>query len=156
MPSLRDLHCSITLSKVNSKLQEFSPTYNDGSVECFVAVPNKAQPFAINLTSSNFIAPGVAMYVFIDGVYQCNRNRQDLKLRKPPDRKALVDFCVRQKEERQKRGGMIAKEWRVEGLDVGKLSLTSQVSNGSDYLKHISCLSVQGMPNELTRSRHRR
>ena len=60
------------------------------------------------------------MYVFIDGVYQCNRNRQNMKLRKPLDRRSLVDFKVRQKEERQKDGSMIAREWTFEELDHGE------------------------------------
>jgi len=57
--------------------------------------------------------------VFIDGVYQCNRNRQDLKLQTPPDGRSLVDFTVRQKEEKQKDGTMIAREWRFEKLNIG-------------------------------------
>lgn len=57
--------------------------------------------------------------MFIDGVYQCNRNRQDLKLQTPPDGRSLVDFTVRQKEEKQKDGTMIAREWRFEKLNIG-------------------------------------
>lgn len=121
MPSLKDLHCCIELSGTDTKLQEFGTTYSDGCVETFVAVPSGPQPFAIRLSSSDFIAPGLAIYVFIDGVYQCNRNRQNLKLRKPPDRRALVDFRVRQKEEKQKDGSMIARDWKFEKLNLGEL-----------------------------------
>jgi hypothetical protein len=121
MPSLKDLHCFIELPGTDNRLEEFETSYSDGCVETFVAVPNEPQPFAVRLKSSNFIAPGLAMYVFIDGVYQCNRNRQDLKLRKPPDRKSLVDFCVRQKEEKQKDGTMVARDWRFEKLNIGML-----------------------------------
>ena len=122
MPSLKDLHCSIELPDTDTRLQEFATKYTDGCVETFVAVPSGPQPFAIRLHSCDFIAPGLSVYVFIDGVYQCNRNRQNLKLRKPPDRKALVDFRVCQKEEQQKDGSMVAREWRFEKLNIGTLS----------------------------------
>ena len=126
MPSLKDLHCFIELTNANGNgnlhLQEFNTTYGDGSVETFVAVPDNTQAFAVRLSSTKFIAPGLAMYVFIDGMYQCNRNRQNLKLRKPLDRKSLVDFVVRQKEERQEDGSMIARDWSFEKLDIGECS----------------------------------
>lgn len=120
MPHLKDLDCSIELSNDSRKLQEFGTTYGDGFVETFVPVPSKPQSFSIHLTSDNFIAPGISMYVFVDGVYQCNRNRQDLKLRKGSDSRSLVDFRVRQKEEKQKDGSMIAREWKFEKLDTSE------------------------------------
>lgn len=89
-------------------------------VETFVAVPSGSEQFAIRLMSNSFIAPGLAMYVFIDGVYQCNRNRQGLKLQNPSYGRPLIDFRVRQKEERQRDGSMTAHEWRFEKLNVGK------------------------------------
>ncbi|KAJ4325172.1 hypothetical protein N0V94_000886 [Neodidymelliopsis sp. IMI 364377] len=122
MPSLKDLTCSIELSDNQEPLQELETVYGDALVETFVSVPKKQQTFTIHLSSNNFIAPGIAMYVFIDGVYQCNRNRQNLKLRKPPDRRSLVDFRVRQMEEQQKDGSMIAREWTFDTLDGGEIS----------------------------------
>ena len=120
MPVLKDLKCSIELSESQRTLQEFGTTYGDGFVETFVPVPSKTQSFSIHLTSDKFIAPGISMYVFVDGVYQCNRNRQDLKLRKGSDSRSIVDFKVRQKEEKQKDGSMIAREWKFEKLNTGK------------------------------------
>ncbi|KZM28022.1 uncharacterized protein EKO05_0002042 [Ascochyta rabiei] len=117
MPSLKDLSCSIEISGDQEPLQEFGTVYGDAFVETFITVPKEQQTFTIHLSSKNFIAPGIAMYVFIDGVYQCNRNRQNLKPRQPPDRRSLVDFRVRQKEEIQKDGSMIAREWTFEKLD---------------------------------------
>jgi hypothetical protein len=99
MPTLKDLTCAIELSESQRTLQEFGTTYGDGLVETFVPVPSKSQSFSVHLTSDKFIAPGISMYVFVDGVYQCNRNRQDLKLRKGSDSRSVVDFRVRQKEE---------------------------------------------------------
>jgi hypothetical protein len=122
MPSLKDLTCSIELSNDQGPLQELGTVYGDAFVETFITVPKEQQKFMIHLSSSNFIAPGIAMYVFIDGVYQCNRNKQNLKLRKPPDRRSLVDFKVRQKEEKQEDGSMIAREWTFEKLDHGNTS----------------------------------
>jgi hypothetical protein len=122
MPSLKDLTCSIELSDNQEPLQELRTVYGDAFVETFVSVPKRQQTFTIHLSSNNFIAPGIAMYVFIDGVYQCNRNRQNLKLRKSPDHRSLVDFRVRQKEEQQKDGSMIAREWKFDKLDGGEIS----------------------------------
>ena len=110
----------IELSESQQALQEFGTTYGDGFVETFIPVPSKPQTFSIHLTSNKFIAPGVAIFVYVDGVYQCNRNRQDLKLRKPLDSRSLVDFRVRQKEERQDDGSMVAREWAFDKLNIGK------------------------------------
>lgn len=121
MPSLKDLNCAIELSDGQNTLQEFGTIYGDGCVETFVSVPSKPQSFSIHLTSNSFIAPGVAIFVYVDGVYQCNRNRQDLKLRKPSDSRSLVDFKVRQKEEKQKDGSMIAREWAFDKLNIGEV-----------------------------------
>jgi hypothetical protein len=121
MPSLKDLTCSIELSDGHKPLEELGAIYSDGSVSTFVPVPkDKAQAFTVHLTSSKFIAPGLALFVFIDGVYQCNRNRQDLKPKTPMNRRSLVDFRVRQKEERQRDGSMVAQEWTFEGLCKGE------------------------------------
>jgi hypothetical protein len=120
MPLLKNLNCSIELSHNQQALQEFGTIYGDGFVETFVPVPNKPQSFSVHLTSNKFIAPGVAIFVYVDGVYQCNRNRQDLKLRKPSDSRSLVDFRVRQKEEKQKDGSMIAREWTFDKLNISR------------------------------------
>jgi hypothetical protein len=121
MPTLKDLTCAIELSESQRTLQEFGTTYGDGYVETFVPVPSKPQSFSIHLTSDKFIAPGISMYVFVDGIYQCNRNRQDLKLRKGSDSRSVVEFRVRQKEEKQKDGSMIARQWKFEKLDTSEL-----------------------------------
>ncbi|KAJ4287297.1 hypothetical protein N0V90_012695 [Kalmusia sp. IMI 367209] len=141
MPSLKDLHCFIELSNGKAQLKEFGTTYGDGCVETFVAVPGRSQPFAIRLRSSKFIAPGLAMYVFIDGVYQCNRNRQHLKLRKPPDRKSLVDFVVRQKEEKQDDGIMMARDWSFERLNISSANEAPETCQ-PEMLDNIGCIEV--------------
>lgn len=130
MPILKDLTCSIELPESQKALKEFGTVYGDGFVETFVPVPSTAQSFSVHLSSNKFIAPGIAMYVFIDGVYQCNRNRQDLKLRKAPDTCSVVDFRVRQKEEKQLDGSMIAREWKFEKLN-SKYSMKNSLINAN-------------------------
>ncbi|KAF1912358.1 hypothetical protein BDU57DRAFT_421772, partial [Ampelomyces quisqualis] len=141
MPTLKDLNCSIELSESQHKLQEFGTTYGDGFVETFVPVPSKPQSFSIHLTSDRFIAPGISMYVFVDGVYQCNRNRQDLKLRKGSDSRSVVDLRVRQKEEKQKDGSMIAREWKFEKLDISLADDAPDLCS-SNILDNVGCIEV--------------
>ncbi|KAI4708821.1 hypothetical protein J4E89_006222 [Alternaria sp. Ai002NY15] len=141
MPSLKDLNCAIELSGSQQALREFGTIYGDGFVETFVPVPNKPQSFSIHLTSNKFIAPGVAIFVYVDGVYQCNRNRQDLKLRKPSDSRSLVDFRVRQKEERQKDGSMIAREWAFDKLNIASADDAPNICS-PNVLDNIGCIEV--------------
>ncbi|KAI4631910.1 uncharacterized protein J4E87_002617 [Alternaria ethzedia] len=141
MPSLRDLNCAIELSGSQQALREFGTIYGDGFVETFVPVPKKPQSFSIHLTSNKFIAPGVAIFVYVDGVYQCNRNRQDLKLRKPSDSRSLVDFRVRQKEERQKDGSMIAREWAFNKLNIASADDAPNICS-PNILDNIGCIEV--------------
>lgn len=117
MPTLKDLNCSIELPNSEKILQEFGTIYGDAFVETFVAVPRSSKPFMIHLTSDKFIADGLAMFVYIDGVYQCNRNKQKLGSRKRSEGQPLVNFRVRQKEESQQDGSMIAREWTFQKLN---------------------------------------
>ena len=54
------------------------------------------------------------MFVYMDGVYQCNRNRHNLKFSDTTmDAKFTnIDFRVRQKEENAKDGKYIGRDWR--------------------------------------------
>ncbi|RYO31095.1 hypothetical protein AA0111_g5378 [Alternaria arborescens] len=151
MPSLRDLNCAIELSESQQALQEFGTTYGDGFVETFIPVPSKPQTFSIHLTSNKFIAPGVAIFVYVDGVYQCNRNRQDLKPRKPSDNRSLVDFRVRQKEERQDDGSMVAREWAFDKLNITSADDAPDLCS-PDVLQNIGCIEVVVLRCAGTRS----
>ncbi|EFE44153.1 hypothetical protein TRV_01046 [Trichophyton verrucosum HKI 0517] len=82
MPTLKQLTCHIEWANCSIPFKEYGVTYRDGSVECLVPVQPASTPFSIRLTSSGYIAPGLAMFVYMDGVYQCNRNRDDLILKK--------------------------------------------------------------------------
>lgn len=121
MPTLKQLTCSVEWSGSGTPLQEHSTTYVDGFVKTFIAIPSMPTPFSIRLRSSGYIAPGLAMFVYMDGVYQCNRNRHNLKI---PDgmskrEKTEVNFHVRQKEEMMPDGTFRAQEWRFQKVDVG-------------------------------------
>ncbi|OCL07107.1 hypothetical protein AOQ84DRAFT_65589 [Glonium stellatum] len=142
MPKLKDLDCSIELGRSNEKLREYGASYADGVVEAFVAIPSTPKNFTIHLLSTGYIAPGLAMFVYIDGVYQCNRNRQGLVI--PDDvnssSNACVDFRVRQKEERQADGKFMGREWNFEKLNVVSADEAPDVS--PDVLMNIGTIEV--------------
>ena len=61
------------------------------------------------------------MFVYIDGVYQCNRNRHNLKIPAVATsrRQTEVSFRVRQKEERRWDGTFEGKQWTFEKVKIG-------------------------------------
>ncbi|KKY19353.1 putative zinc finger zz-type protein [Diplodia seriata] len=120
MPTLKQLTCTLEKEPSRSPLKEFSTNYSDGFVETYVAVPIERTGFGIHLKSSGYIAPGLAMFVYIDGVYQCNRHRQNLI---PPDGTVPSDFYetnfrVLQKEEKTGKGQFIGRAWSFDGLII--------------------------------------
>ena len=65
---------------------------------------------------------GLAMFVYMDGEYQCNRNRHNLKI---PDgtttsRQTEVNFRVRQKEAIQANGTFAGSQWKFRELNIGR------------------------------------
>ncbi|KAF2278213.1 uncharacterized protein EI97DRAFT_248285 [Westerdykella ornata] len=139
MPSLKDIICSIELPQPKRTLREFGTAYSDGVVETFVAVPSESSKFAIRLTSSTYIADGLAMFVYIDGVYQCNRNRLDMKERVGKGKP--VELVVRQKEEKQKDGRIIARDWAFGKLNVVAADQAPQQCS-PNVLDNIGCIEV--------------
>lgn len=123
MPTLKQINCSIELGPGNTKLKEYGARYSDGHVETFVAVPDTDIPFNIHLRTEGYIAPGIALFVFMDGEYQCNRNRHGLKL--PGDgvqpQEYETEFRVRQREEKTNFGTLVAREWSFAKLNRGKI-----------------------------------
>lgn len=122
MPTLKQIKCSIELGPGHVKLKEYGTKYGDGNVQTFIAVPDTDIPFTVHIQTEGYIAPGLAFYVFMDGEYQCNRNRVGLKL---PG--AAVDvteyeteFRMRQKEEKNSYGSYVARDWSFKGLNRGK------------------------------------
>lgn len=121
MPTHGLLSCAIELGESCVRLQEYGTTYHDRTVETYVAIPSKSSPFSIRLTSSDYIAPGLAVYVFIDGTYQTNRNKCGLV---PPGSEdpgsSKVEFHLGQKENLLKDGRVIARGWWFEKMNVGQ------------------------------------
>lgn len=125
MPKLKQLTCHVEWTPSNTPFREYGICYGDGVVESYIAIPAGSTPFSINLRSDGFIAPGLAAFVFIDGVYQCNRYRGDLQISDKVRMDCLsdtVNFRVRQKEERLPDGGWMGRPWRFEPLNIGTIS----------------------------------
>ena len=123
MPKLKQITCSIELGQSRTKLREYGARYSDGAVETFIAVPETHVPFCVRVQSDGYIAPGLAVFVFMDGQYQCNRNK--LKLSIPtdnmPKNQYEVDFCLRQKEEKTASGTFVGRDWSFAQLDTCKI-----------------------------------
>lgn len=121
MPPLRQLVCQVEWPGTGLKFEEYGVVYGDGIVESYIAVPDKPQPFTLHLWSKAYIAEGLAMLVYIDGEYQCNRNRLNLR----PEKKGqsqdqtIVDFRLRQKEKTIGDGTFIGRDWRFDCHNTG-------------------------------------
>lgn len=121
MPTLKHLTCSLEWAGSKTPLREYRTAYCDGRVETFVAIPSIPTAFSVRLRSHGYIAPGLAMFVYVDGDYQCNRNRRNLKIPDgtTPRKDTEINFNVRQKEDMLVDGTFIAKEWRFEKVKTG-------------------------------------
>ena len=134
MPSLNRLECTLEAAPAGTAFTEYLTTYHNSVVETYIAVPpaSSSNSFNIRLKSTGYVAPGLAAFVFIDGVYQCNRNRTHLQLPAEgiPRSQIEVDFRLRQKEERSADGGsMIGKAWSFEKLNVGEFTRSPPTHN---------------------------
>ena len=126
MPSLKQLTCHVEWAGSGVPFQEYGTVYGDGVVESYIAIPKHSTPFSINLKSKGYISSGLAMFVFMDGVYQCNRSRDDLRYPDDPTdpeditwKRAEIDFRVRQKEECGPDLAWVGRPWRFEPLNIG-------------------------------------
>ena len=129
MPTLKQLTCTLEWTPTNTPIPEHGTAYADGYVSTYIAIPasHAPTPFSVHLISNGYIAPGLAMFVFMDGVYQCNRNRCGLAAveeqaggeRGRRRRKMEVDFRVRQKEVGRGEGEFEGRAWRFERVKVG-------------------------------------
>ncbi|KAI4738545.1 hypothetical protein E4T50_10987 [Aureobasidium sp. EXF-12298] len=120
MPSLKQLTCSIELGSTHTKVPEYGKDYGDGHVTSYIAVPSEEVNFSVHLTSQGYIAPGLAMFVYMDGQYQCNRNRRGLKVpgKGVKSDQVEVDLRVRQKETKQADGSFFGRDWTFHGLNL--------------------------------------
>jgi hypothetical protein len=124
MPTLKDLICHVQWPETSCPFPEYGTVYGDGLVETYLAVPSHPQVFTIHLTSRKFIAQGLAMIVFIDGRYQCNRNRVNLEPEREglDEKKSKIDFLVRQNEKVLGEGTYLGREWRFDDSNLGESS----------------------------------
>ncbi|EXJ69629.1 uncharacterized protein A1O5_07665 [Cladophialophora psammophila CBS 110553] len=122
MPTLKDLVCHVQWADTGSPFPEYGTVYGDGVVEAYIAIPTHPQVFTIRLTSRKFIYDGLAMVVFIDGNYQCNRNRVNLQPAKKnlPEIRTNIDFLVRQKEKPMGDGTYMGRQWRFDDCNLGE------------------------------------
>ena len=127
MPILKDLACHVQWAETGSAFPEYGTIYGDGIVETYIAIPSHPQVFTIRLSSRKFISEGLAMIIFIDGRYQCNRNRVNLEPAKKdlPENRSRVDFLVRQKEKPLGDGTYMGREWRFDDTNLGEFDTTT-------------------------------
>ena len=125
MPSLKQLSCTIQWADTGAPFPEYATVYGDGVVETYIVVPSAPQPFSIRLTSKGYISEGLAIVVFIDGNYHCNRNRLSLL----PHKKGMalnhteIDIVLRQKEKSMGEGVYMGREWRFDKHNIGAKTL---------------------------------
>jgi len=75
--------------------------------------------FSVKCKTTGFIGQGIAAFVFLDGVYQANRNQLGVHSVNQRD-STSVEFIFRQKEEWDRREGtIIGREWKFSDLDTG-------------------------------------
>lgn len=121
MPTLKQLNCSIELGSNNIRLPEYGTTIGDGHIETFVPVPDVNIPFTISLKVDGYIAPGLAAFVYMDGDYQCNRNRAGLQIpTSASDHDSGTEFRFRQKEEKKSDGTYVVRPWTFQKLNRGQ------------------------------------
>lgn len=149
MPSLKDLVCVVQWANTGSPFPEYGTQYGDGVVETYIAIPSHPQAFTIRLTSRKFICEGISMVVFIDGNYQCNRNRVNLQPYKKnlPKNRYEVDFIVRQKEKPMGDGTYMGREWRFDDHNIGLTALISSAHPSANL--HIT---VPDLPRGVNQS----
>jgi hypothetical protein len=142
MPSLKQLSCSIELGSTNTKLTEYGKDYGDGHVTSYIAVPGEEVKFSVHLSSTGYIASGLAMFVFMDGHYQCNRNRRGLVLPGPrvSAEQYEVDLRVRQKESKQADGSFLGRDWSFHGLNLVSDDKVDGVSEA--FLNNLGTIEV--------------
>lgn len=138
MPTLKQISCGIELGPGNIRLREYGHKVTDGAVESYIVAPETDIPFHLHITSEGYIAPGLAAYVFIDGEYQCNRNR--LRLKCPEygvsQDQYEIDFNLRQKEEKTTQGTFIAREWTFTPLAIGESASEDENRYITDICRH--------------------
>lgn len=154
MPSLKQLICQVEWALSEVPFDEYAITYWDGIVQCYIPAPSNPTPFSIRVQSEGFIAPGLAVIVFIDGVYQCNRNRCGLvdphttSGFNRADSKCSVEFRLRQQEQCLPSGKWLSREWCFQSQSEGKYSSSGSLS------RYVTILHYARLTNSSSRQFH--
>jgi hypothetical protein len=128
-PATRHALTKLTAADSKEALKEYRTNYADGRVDCYLAIPNSPTVFYIEVTNDSYIAPGLAVFAYIDGVYQCNRNRRGLEISDGKDLNYLsrANFILSQKEEFRPDGTLWGKKWRFDKVNAGERARWDQV-----------------------------
>ena len=122
MPKLKQLDCSLQIGPSDTPLKEYGAQYRDGYVETFIPVPDTDLPFTISLKTDGYIAPGLGVWVFMDGQYQCNKNKMGFKMpgRGVEPRDNETTFHLRQKEDKTSTpNNFVVRDWTFAKLNRG-------------------------------------
>ncbi|KAH0541236.1 hypothetical protein FGG08_004292 [Glutinoglossum americanum] len=144
MPKLKQLLCSIEHADSSNPFREYRTYYGDGFVQTHIAVPTAPTPFMLHLSSTGYIAPGLAMFVFMDGVYQCNRNADGLVPLSESTEKGQteVDFLVRQKEQMLNDDTWVGRDWRFEKFNIVSGEICNNYHPPSPDISHLGYIEV--------------
>jgi hypothetical protein len=115
MPLLGSLDCSIQVGN-NGVLYEYGVKHEKNAALCYVAIPDVTTDFTLILQNREYISPGLAVYVYIDGVYQCNRAKSNMD----PKHKPGTQFTLKGKEDELAPGQFIQRPWKFEPLNIGE------------------------------------
>lgn len=112
--------CYIEAGLNQQRRAEFATTYGDRTVGCYICAPPDDLAFCVHFTADTSLGPGLAIFVFIDGQYQANRNVTGLGNTATAAPSSKMDLRIRQKEETASNGSfMTGREWRFSTLPTG-------------------------------------
>lgn len=123
MPELNGMQCRVEIGPHSEPLLEQCAVYSDRSVGCLVCIPCHDIAFNIHLSADLSIAPGLAIFVFIDGHYQANRNITGLAGAEDLDHTtSQIHMRLRQKEEvAAHNASLVGREWCFSRIKTGAL-----------------------------------
>ena len=121
MPTLKNLRCTIDHGSSNQPLEENATSFGQNFVETYVAVPDFETAFTVHLAADGYIAPGLGVFVFIDGVYQCNRIKRRLVPPRDPGMPYVSGVDFRLKAPHVTTGG---EGWTGDDFDFNHLGIS--------------------------------
>jgi hypothetical protein len=119
MPILGQLDCSIRVAN-RIRLHEYGTKYDKHAVQTYVAIPDVPTAFSITLRAAEYISPGLAAFIFIDGVYQCNKAKGGFD----PKTNPKAEFNFYSKDETIGKGRFISRDWRFEKLQISEFCVS--------------------------------